>query len=482
MDPLEEVSIAAAPLERFIPIVGEGPVREALAYAARFRDGGEARTVWNVNSTGAGGGVAELLRSLLAYSRGAGIDARWLVIRGSPDFFRLTKRLHNAIHGEPGDGSPLAGAERDIFEATLRPNAAALLERVHSRDVVILHDPQTAGLAPALLRTGARIIWRCHIGTETRNAQTELGWRFLMPYLREVRAIVFSRAAFRPPPIEADRTHIVPPSIDPFSAKNRDMDGAEVQAILAFVGLLQGSPPPGPPRFARCDGSPATVEHLADVLQLGPPPRADAPLVVQVSRWDALNDPSGVMRGFVRAARNGLRQDAELVLAGPNVTAVADDPDGPAIFQALSTEWRALPHEMRQRVHLASLPMHDVDENGAIVNALQRHAAVVVQKSLREGFGLTVTEAMWKSRPVIASAVGGIQDQIEDGKSGLLLRDPADLGGFADALVRLLADAELARALGERARRRVIEKFLGVRHLIEYGQIIERLDAEAPAS
>ena len=471
-----EIPVAAAPLERFIPILGEARVREALGHAQRLREGVGARRVWNVNSTGAGGGVAEMLRSLLAYARGAGVDARWLVIHGDADFFRITKRLHNALHGEAGDGSPLAGAERSLYETTLRSNATALHGCIAEHDVVILHDPQTAGLVPGLLARGARVIWRCHIGTGIRNPHTELGWRFLLPYLRDVRALVFSRAAFLPPLLDPGRTAIVPPSIDPFSAKNREMDPARVRDILAFVGLLPG-PPTAPPQFERDDGSMGTVEHLADVLQLGPPPRQEAPLVVQVSRWDQLKDPAGVMHGFVRAAARGLPENAELVLAGPNVRAVADDPDGPAIFEALSADWRALPHGLRQRVHLANLPMHDVEENGAIVNALQRHAAVVVQKSLREGFGLTVTEAMWKSRPVIASAVGGIQDQIEDGVSGLLLRDPSDLDGLAASLVRVLSDAKLAGELGQRARQRVIEKFLGVRHLLQYAEIIERLDA-----
>jgi trehalose synthase len=213
-----------------------------------------------------------------------------------------------------------------------------------------------------------------------------------------------------------------------------------------------------------------------DVIRLGRAPAWDTPLVVQVSRWDPLKDPIGVMRGFASLVDGQAPAGAELVLAGPDVRAISDDPEGAEVFDAVVAEWRALPHAIRNRVHLASLPTDDVDENAAIVNALQRHAAVVVQKSLEEGFGLTVTEAMWKARPVVASAVGGIQDQIEDGVHGLLLHDPSDLSSFATSLRRVLEDTALAERLGSAARERVREQFLGVRHLLEYARLIARLD------
>jgi trehalose synthase len=198
--------------------------------------------------------------------------------------------------------------------------------------------------------------------------------------------------------------------------------------------------------------------------------------VVQVSRWDPLKDPIGVMRGFARLCDGGSPRNSHLVLAGPNVTAVADDPEGGAVFGRVLTAWRALPHGIRDRVHLVSLPIDDVAENAIIVNALQRHATVVVQKSLREGFGLTVTEAMWKARPVVASAVGGIQDQIQDGVNGILLKDPTDLDVFAEAVRWLLENPADAGRLGEAARERVRDEFLGVRHLLQYAELIEDLD------
>ena len=206
----------------------------------------------------------------------------------------------------------------------------------------------------------------------------------------------------------------------------------------------------------------------------GPPPAWGAPLVVQVSRWDRLKDPVGVLDGFAHLRLSELGE-AHLVLAGPTVRGVADDPDGPAVFAEVTTAWRALPHERRRRVQIAALPMADPSENAAIVNALQRHAAVVVQKSLGEGFGLTVTEAMWKGRAVVASAVGGIPDQIDDGREGILLPDPGDIDAFAGALRRLLGEPELARQLGEAAQERVRRDFLGIRQLADYAELVEEL-------
>jgi trehalose synthase len=187
-----------------------------------------------------------------------------------------------------------------------------------------------------------------------------------------------------------------------------------------------------------------------------------------VSRWDRLKDMGGVMAGFVRAVDEDGSAEAHLVLAGPEVTGVSDDPEGAEVLAECREQWRHLPQQLRRRVHLASLPMDDSDENAIVVNALQRHAAVVVQKSLVEGFGLTVTEPMWKGRAVVASRVGGIQDQITHEKDGLLLDDPSDVDAFATLLRRVLADEGLAARLGAAAHARVLGDFLGDRHLDQY--------------
>jgi trehalose synthase len=436
------------------------------------------RVWWNVNSTARGGGVAEMLPPLLAYARSAGIDARWLVISGTPQFFRVTKRLHHALHGSPGDATPLDAAARATYEDTLHANAQELLALVRPSDVVLLHDPQTAGLAPALARHGALVLWRCHVGADESNAETEQGWAFLAPYLTDVAATVFSRADYVPDGVDFGRVEVIPPSIDPFSAKNQDMDETVIHAILVRTGIIEGPASDAVPSFVREDGSPGRVDRQADVVRHGPAPAWQTPLVVQVSRWDPLKDPVGVLRGFAEFVDGEVPSNAALVLAGPDVAAVSDDPEGAATFAEVVAAWRALPEGRRARIHLVSLPMADLEENAAIVNALQRHAAVVVQKSLREGFGLTVTEAMWKGRPVVASQIGGIQDQIVDGEHGLLLPNPTDLQAFGALLRRLLTDPPFAERLGKNARERVRERYLGVRHLIQYAELLLTLDSE----
>ena len=225
--------------------------------------------------------------------------------------------------------------------------------------------------------------------------------------------------------------------------------------------------------FTRRDGSPGRINRRVDVVQTGPAAPADAPLVVQISRWDRMKDMAGVMRGFVQHVDPSF--GAHLLLCGPAVAGVADDPEAAEVLDECKELWRQLPRAARSRVHLASIPMADPDENAAIVNAIQRHASVVVQKSLAEGFGLTVAEAMWKRKPVVASAVGGIVDQIEDGTHGLLVKDPHDLEAFGAAVESLLRDRELAAQLAENGRQRVIDEFLGDRHLEQYGVLFEQL-------
>jgi trehalose synthase len=479
---MTEVSMGVQDLQRFEQIVGGAHLAELTNAAASLRRRLEGRIVWNINSTAAGGGVAELLQALLPYARGAGIDVRWLVMQAGPEFFQMTKRLHHALHGSPGDGSPLDDKARSVYEAVMPDNAADFTSVIQPRDIVLLHDPQTAGLAPYLIAAGARVIWRCHIGDDHASPEVEGGWAFLAPYLKDVPAFVFSRAAYVPEYCDHGKSTIVTPSIDAFSPKNQELGAAAVRSILVNAGLVEGPPGDGTPTFLCEDGSPGRVNRAADVVRLGRAPMWDTPLIVQISRWDPLKDPSGVMHGFAKLHEEGHSRGAELVLAGPNVTAVADDPEGAQVFARVLTEWRDLPHSVRGAVHLVSLPMTDVQENAAIVNALQRHATIIVQKSLQEGFGLTVTEAMWKSRPLVASAVGGIQDQIRHEKEGLLLDNPADLPAFAAALQRLLDDPALAHRLGANAHQRVEKEFLGLHSLAKYAELIERVDRQAESS
>ena len=477
---LEEVALAAWQIDRFGPLLGADRLREATAIGLASARRLQGRTFWHVNSTARGGGVAEILQSLLCYARGFGIDARWLVIEGTAPFFQLTKRLHHALHGAAGDDSPLGPAQRQTYEQVLAYNARLMLEQVRPGDVVLLHDPQTAGLAPALMQHGATVAWRSHVGADHVNAHTELAWSFLAPYLAEVPEIVFSRDAYVPAAL-AGRAVRVAPSIDPFSAKNQELDPAAVRSILVHTGLVDGPAGDGEPAFRAEGGSLAYVRRPAEVVRSGRTTSWITPLVVQVSRWDPLKDPIGVMRGFAAQLEGSDPIDADLMLAGPNVTAVTDDPEGATTFVAAVAAWRQFPDRVRDHIHLASLPMTDREENSAMVNALQRHATVIIQKSLREGFGLTVTEAMWKARPVIASATGGIQDQIQDGVHGLLLSDPHDLAAYGAAIRCVLRNPALATGLGERARERVRDELLSPRELIQYLELVARIDPRPEA-
>ena len=467
---MRTIDVAPINLDRLDHLIGaerSERVRRAAQTARARLDG---RVFWHVNATATGGGVAELLQILLAYVRGAGIDARWLVLDCPRHFFAITKRLHNALHGTPGDGGPLGEQERSAYEASLAPNAADLLSRLEPGDVVQLHDPQTAGLIPHLTDRGVVVVWRSHIGSDRTNEHTARGWAFLKPYLREAQAVVVSRPAYAPPGVPRERIAVIAPSIDPFSAKNAPIPDGDVQRTLVRAGLVEGRDDALVVRFTRRDGSTGAVRRHSGAMVAGGPVPADVSYVLQVSRWDRLKDMPGVMRAFL--GNPDVVAAAHLVLAGPTVEAVGDDPEGVEVLRSCVRLWESLDPVERARVHLAALPMDDVDENAHIVNALQRAAAVVVQKSLQEGFGMTVTEAMWKSRPVIASAVGGIQDQIEDGLSGLLLADPSDLAGAGQLMARLLTDDALAARLGAGARERVYQQFLPDRHLLQYERLL----------
>jgi trehalose synthase len=465
MPSVTQVPIAPWPPDRFRELLGER-YREVEEGIVRARELFRGRVIWHVNSTSRGGGVVELLTSLLAYARGAGVDTRWAVIEGSPEFFAITKRIHNNLHGFAGDGGDLGAAEREIYDSVLSRNAAELAALVRPQDIVFLHDPQTAGLVDAIRDTGAKVVWRCHVGLDLPNDIARGAWRFLRPFVDDADAYVFSRREFAWEGLEGRKTWVVAPSIDAFSPKNQEMDPETVAGVLRTAGLTDDRG--GPANFVREDGTPGRVDRAAELHQDGPVP-GGAAVVAQVSRWDRLKDPIGVLRGFVEHVSD---PRARLLLAGPAVAAVTDDPEGAEVLAEVIEQRDELPPETRARVHLACLPMDDVEENAAIVNAIQRRADVVVQKSIAEGFGLTVAEAMWKARPVVASRRGGIQDQIVDRESGLLVDDPTDLDAFGAAIAELLDDRQLAQRIGVAAQERVREHFLGTRQLIQYLQLL----------
>jgi trehalose synthase len=459
---LTEVKLSAFSPERFRSVASEH-FEQIAPEIAEAREQLAGRVIWHVNSTARGGGVAEMLHSYLSYARGAGVDVRWAVIGGGAGFFEVTKRIHNNLHGNPGDGGPLGAAEAKTYERTLAAAADSLTDLVRKGDVVFLHDPQTAGLADRLGDSGAAVIWRCHVGVDKPNELVRRAWDFLRGYVSSADALVFSRSAFVWEGLEGRRIWIMPPTIDAFSPKNQDLSGGQVASILQAIGLAADGAP-GAPTFEHSDGTPARVDRAASVVQEQPLP-VKAPVVAQVSRWDRLKDPLGVLRCF---AEHLDHDSAHLVLAGPDVEAVDDDPEGAEVLAEVRAANSELGEDLRRRVHLVSLPMDDLDENAAMVNAIQRRADVVLQKSIAEGFGLTVAEAMWKARPVVAGRVGGIQDQIVDGESGVLVDDPSDLAAVAAALDGLLDDPHRAAEIGRAARRRITEDFLQIDRLIDY--------------
>jgi trehalose synthase len=470
---VSQVEIGSFDVGRFESVLTPERYEELVDTTVRALEIFDGRTVWNVNSTARGGGVAEMLQSLLAYARGAGVDTRWAVISGNPDFFRVTKRIHNHLHGSPGDGGPLGDEEHAVYEKAIEQNAREMLDLVRPDDVVLIHDPQPAGLIERLRSRAAAVVWRCHVGLDFPNDLARDAWRFLIPYVQPAQRYVFSRQAYAWEGLDDESIEIIPPSIDAFAPKNQEMAPEAVRSIVAVTGLVSGAPP-GSPTFERWDQTEGTVERKTLMFEGGPPPPPDARLVVQVSRWDRLKDPVGVIKGFAEHIAPAM-DEVHLILAGPAVAAVSDDPEGKEVLEECRDEWARLPDAIKGKVHLACLPMEDAEENAAIVNALQRRADVVVQKSLAEGFGLTVAEGMWKARPLVASKIGGIQDQIVHGESGLLIDDPSDLGAYGEAVVALLNDEGRSFEMGQKARDRVRDGFLGARSLIQYVNLFDEL-------
>jgi trehalose synthase len=468
----QEVEVPSRDTARFRSVLRAERYAELERTAQQAREALEGRVVWNVNSTSRGGGVVELLRPLVGYARGLGVDARWLVIDGTPAFFELTKRIHNRLHGNEGDGGPLDERTRRHYEGVLADNLDAIQTRVHAGDVVIVHDPQPAGLVPHLRSAGAAAIWRCHVGVDEANDLVRSAWTFLLPYVSQADAYVFHREAFVWDGLDRARVVVIPPTIDVFTPKNEDIEQRSVLNVLRKCALIDGGESAAPVTFLRPDGTPGRVERQVRSVE-DERLRPETPLVVQVSRWDALKDPIGVIRGFAEHVPPD--SGAHLVCAGPDVETVADDPEGAGILRQAVAVRASLPPDARRRVHLVSLPMDDLDENALMVNALQRHARVITQKSLAEGFGLTVSEGMWKARPVVASRVGGIQDQIVDGESGVLIDDPRDLPSFGAAIGALLEHPAQAEKIGQAARERVRDNFISVRSLLDYFAVIRRV-------
>ena len=417
-------------------------------------------------------GVTQLLHSLLPTVAGAGLDVRWFALDTLHDHAVIAQRLHDMLHGDRGDGGRLGPAEHEAYTDALAADAAELAELLRPGDVVILHDPATAGLALRAAEAGARVVWRCHLGQDVSDETSETAWAFLEPYLQAADAVVVSRRVYAPPYL--DNVVVITPSVDLGAPKNVDLDTRTVRDVVRLAGVVGGHTDLDElaASFTRSDGTEALVRTGSCDLVAGDPVPEGARIVLQVGRWDRLKDPTGLLIAWQEGI-DRLPDDAHLVLAGPSVT----DRRSPAgqVLESCRDLWGRLDPEVRDRSHVVTLPADDAEENAIIVNALQRHASVVVQKSLAEGWGLTVTEAMAKGRPVVASAVGGIQDQITHGEDGVLLRDPVDLAVFVDEVADLLDDERRAAALGAAAELRVRRDHLGDRHLLAWADLMAGL-------
>jgi trehalose synthase len=386
-------------IDDYEPLIGAEAVDRIAHKAARLSD----LHVVNINSTYYGGGVAEILSSLTLLMNASGIRTGWRVIQGRPDFFSITKKMHNALQG--GEIN-LTELKCRILEEVCCENAA----RMHiDHDLVIVHDPQPLPIVQ-FFRKKAPWVWRCHVDLSRPNDEL---WKYLAGFIERYDAVVLSLPEYAQKLGTPQR--FVMPAINPFSSTNRSLTEAEIDDRLNHYAIP-----------------------------------TDLPLIVQVSRFDKWKDPRGVIEAFQKVRRE---IDATLVLVGNVAT---DDPEGQEVFESLA-------NRRDERILILSV------QDTALVNALQRRAAVVIQKSLREGFGLTVTEAMWKGAAVVGGRVGGIRHQIEDGVSGFLV-DSVDQA--AERIVQLLRDPALRERLGAEAKRTVRERFLMSRLMEDWLDLI----------
>lgn len=465
---IEEIEVPARSIELLREFEADEytRTRDLLAAGRELLAG---RAVHNV-SVSATDGVAAMIRSLLGLARGSGLNVRWSVAEIDAGSRVLGRRLYNNLYGLPGDGGVLDAPERSRLEETGALAARELMAVVKPDDVVIVHAPILGGMVPALREAGPRIVWRAHLGVDEPNALVRRAWDFLCPYVSSANACVYSSSQFAWQCEDSPPVYEVGPSIDPLSPKNQDLDDATVQAILGELGLAGDGNGYGAV-FTRFDGSPARVTRMAAIDQDEPVP-PDALVAAQVSGWERVKDQAGLLQAFARADSD---EDVHLVIAGPHIGGRQEGSEESAVFDELRVIRRSLEPGTARRIHLVQIPTDDLDENAVAVNAIQRRAQMVVHKSHQEGFGLSVTEAMWKRRPVIAASVGGIGEQLTDGETGILIDDPADLDALGKAITLLAGDPELRRRLGEEARRHVSRRYLPLRHLASYMSLVSNV-------
>lgn len=388
-----------AKLDEYIPIVGQFIIDDLKALAKKVK----GKTIQHINSTAVGGGVAEILRCMVPLLNELGVDVRWDVIKGSEQFFEATKKFHNALHGRV---ETIEAGDFEIFDETSKKN----IEELDTYgDIVFVHDPQPIALVKK--KEANKWIWRCHIDISEPDPKV---WKFIKKFIVKYDASVYSAPSFAQK--LGIRQFLISPSVDPLSDKNKELPQKMIDAVLSRYGITK-----------------------------------DKPIIAQISRYDYLKDPIGVIEAYRLVKRYN---DCQLILAGNKA---ADDPESDRVLVQVKEEASHDPH-----IHVLVIPpeTNDID-----INALQRAATVILQKSIREGFGLVVTEALWKAKPVIASAVGGIPLQIKHKYSGLLCHS---IEGAAFAIKQLLNSPDYAKRLGENAKENMRNNFLLTRHLRDY--------------
>jgi len=386
-----------AHVKEYIPIVGQAIVDDLQLLAGKL----QGKAIQHINSTAVGGGVAEILNRMVPLLKELGVDTRWDLIKGGEQFFEVTKKFHNALHGRQ---ETITQHDFDLFMDTSLKN----IEEVNiSGDIVFVHDPQPIALVKK--KAGNKWIWRCHIDVSGPNQRV---WKFLKGFIDKYDAAVFSAPSFSQQlPI---RQFLISPSIDPLSDKNKELPQGMIDEVLRKYSIAK-----------------------------------DKPILTQISRFDRLKDPLGVIEAYQQVKRY---IDCQLILAGGTAS---DDPEGLKVLEEVKEK-----SKKDRDIHILLLPQDDIE-----VNALQRASTVIIQKSLKEGFGLTVSEALWKAKPVVASNVGGIPLQIKHKYSGMLCHS---IDGAAFAIKQLLNSPEYAKKLGENGKEHIRNNFLLTRHLRDY--------------
>ena len=384
-------------IDNYISIVDQSVIDDLKLLAEKLK----GKVIQQINSTSVGGGVAEILNRVVPLLKELGVDTRWDLIKGGEQFFEVTKKFHNALHGRPQD---LTQHDFDIFLETSQKN----IEEVNIYgDILFIHDPQPIALIKK--KSENKWNWRCHIDLSNPHPKV---WNFLKDFIMNYDSAVFSAPGFSQKlPI---RQFLISPSIDPLSEKNKELPQETIDSVLKKYNISQ-----------------------------------DKPIITQISRFDRLKDPLGVIEAYLQVKKY---INCQLILAGGTAT---DDPEGLKVFAEVKEKAK-----LDQDIHILLLAHNDIE-----INALQRASTVIVQKSIKEGFGLTVAEALWKAKPVVASNVGGIPLQIKHKYSGLLCHS---IEGAAFAIKQLLNSPEYAKKLGENGKEHIKNNFLLTRHLRDY--------------